>query len=46
MKINALNNRPTNSGQTAVQVASEAETMEAIDQLNAVADATGYTLHS
>ena len=35
--------RPTNSGQIAVEVASEAETKEAIDQLNTVADVTGYT---
>ena len=43
IKINALKIRPTNSGKIAVEVASEAETKEAIDQLNTVADVTGYT---
>ena len=43
IKINTLNIRPTNSCQIAVEVASEAETKETIDQLNTVAHVTGYT---
>ena len=35
--------RPTCSGQIAVEVASEAETKEAIDRLYTVARVTGYT---
>ena len=43
---NALNIRPTHSGPMAVQVASEAATKQAIDQLDTVAHVTGCTLHS
>ena len=43
IKINALKIRPTNSGPAAVEVASEAEAEEAIDQLSTVAHVTGYT---
>ena len=41
IKINALAIRP--SGQTAVRLASEAETREAVDQLDTVAHVTGCT---
>ena len=43
IKLNALKIRPTNR---AVEVANEAETKEAIDQFNTVAEVTGYTPHS